>query len=681
MCGIFGMILPARKTIPVALARAMIDRLLRFSEIRGSDSSGLAVLAGNEIRLFKKADKASRILRDGCYRDFVKHALARGTGRTEGHSVSGPLAVIGHTRMETDGSAFSPGNNQPIVCGPIVGVHNGIIVNADSLWKRYPKGERQTEVDSEIIFRLIQSKLIENRSVNESLCETFRLLEGMASIAGLIGQDGVLFLATNNGSLHLIEIVPKKMMVFASEAMILRKLVEDIKLRIFWGSHQIRQLPPGQGCAVDTDDLRTDMFSLTGSDPALVPLKCKGTGKIIRDESPAEANNRDVSPPLPADSFFQGHLPAYRKPSQLSLRRCTRCVLPETMPFITFDTEGVCSYCRHNRPIRLCGEAALVRLAERYRKDNRNPDCIVGLSGGRDSTFGLHYIKTVLKMNPVAYTYDWGMVTDLARRNISRICGKLGVEHILVSADIRKKRRHIKANVLAWLRNPHLGTVPLFMAGDKAYFYHAQRLKRDLGIRAVFLCENMLERTDFKTGFAGVPPHYDEDFVYTLTPGSKLKLIYFYLSQFLKNPAYLNASLPDTMFGCFAYYFINREYDNLYKYIAWDENQMMATLRAEYDWETASDTSSSWRIGDGTASFYNYIYYSMAGFTENDTFRSNQIRSGLLTRDKAMELIEAENAPRFDSIREYCRRIDIDFERTVRIISDAPKHYRMPKPS
>ena len=81
-------------------------------------------------------------------------------------------------------------------------------------------------------------------------------------------------------------------------------------------------------------------------------------------------------------------------------------------------------------------------------------------------------------MNPVAYTYDWGMVTDLFTTNLSRICGKLGVEHILVSADIRKKRGYIKKNVLAWLKRPNLGMIPLFMAGDKAYFSHAQRSKR-----------------------------------------------------------------------------------------------------------------------------------------------------------------------------------------------------------
>ena len=56
-------------------------------------------------------------------------------------------------------------------------------------------------------------------------------------------------------------------------------------------------------------------------------------------------------------------------------------------------------------------------------------------------------------MNVVTYTYDWGMVTDLARRNIARICGQLGVENIIVAADIHWKRTNIRKNLKAWLNN------------------------------------------------------------------------------------------------------------------------------------------------------------------------------------------------------------------------------------
>jgi glucosamine--fructose-6-phosphate aminotransferase (isomerizing) len=229
--------------------------------------------------------------------------------------------------------------------------------------------------------------------------------------------------------------------------------------------------------------------------------------------------------------------------------------------------------------------------------------------------------------------------------------------------------------VLAWLKRPHLGIVPLFMAGDKMYFYHANRLRKDLDMDIIFLCENMLERTDFKSGFSGVPPYYDENHVYTQSASNKIRIANFYAREFFSNPAYLNASIFDSAFAYACYYLIEREYHNLYKYIPWREDEINSTLRDEYDWELAEDTKSTWRIGDGTASFYNYIYYSMAGFTENDTFRSNQIREGMLNREKALDLVNDENRPRWESIQWYCDTIGIDFESTVKKIYMTSKIY------
>jgi beta-lactamase class D len=156
-----------------------------------------------------------------------------------------------------------------------------------------------------------------------------------------------------------------------------------------------------------------------------------------------------------------------------ALKRCTKCILPETFPFIQFDENGVCNYCRNHQRLVFTGEQHL-----RQQLSSKNSRVIVAISGGRDSCYGLHYIKKVLGLDPVAYTYDWGMVTDLARRNISRMCGQLGVEHILIAANIAKKREYIKKNVSAWLKSPSLGTIPLFMAGDKLYFYYANKLMK-----------------------------------------------------------------------------------------------------------------------------------------------------------------------------------------------------------
>ena len=279
-------------------------------------------------------------------------------------------------------------------------------------------------------------------------------------------------------------------------------------------------------------------------------------------------------------------------------------------------------------------------------------------------------------MNPVAYTYDWGMVTDLARRNISRMCGALGVEHLLISADIAEKRASIRKNVLAWLKKPHLGTVTLFMAGDKHFFYFARMLQKQMGLNVTLFGMNPMERTDFKVGFCGIDENFQKDKHYSLALTNKIKMMFFFCTKFLENPSYINATLIDSFFGFFSYYLIPKDYLSIYDYIRWDESLITKTLLEKYDWETAPDTKSTWRIGDGTAPFYNYIYYRLAGFSENDTFQSNQIREGILTREAGLKIASEDNQPRVKAIKWYCDTIGIDSINAIRRINACPTLYR-----
>ena len=91
------------------------------------------------------------------------------------------------------------------------------------------------------------------------------------------------------------------------------------------------------------------------------------------------------------------------------------------------------------------------------------------------------------------------------------------------------------------------------------------------------------------------------------------------------------------------------------------------TIFNEYNFELAKDSNSSWRIGDGTAAFYNYIYYTVAGFSEFDTFRSNQIR-GHISRQDAIEKVNLENAPRIDSLMWYLNILKLDSELVIKKI-------------
>ena len=118
-----------------------------------------------------------------------------------------------------------------------------------------------------------------------------------------------------------------------------------------------------------------------------------------------------------------------------------------------------------------------------------------------------------------------------------------------------------------------------------------------------------------------------------------------------------------------------RDYFHLFDYWRWDEEEINHTLLNEYNWEMAPDTTTTWRIGDGTAALYNYIYYTVAGFTEHDTFRSNQIREGQISRERALELVNVENQPRYQNIRWYLDTLGMDFTSVIKTINNMQQLY------
>ena len=482
-----------------------------------------------------------------------------------------------------------------------------------------------------------------------AIAQVFREIEGTASIAILIADEPKILLATNNGSLYFTQSDQSGRLHFASERYILQRLIEATSLG--GDAPPIHAVCSGQGVLIDIATGAARVFDFAEErqpSRGLAPQWAPAVVSRIRDLTEAD------------------------DPRRANLRRCTKCIMPETMPFIEFDGDGVCNYCRTYVPHKPLGLDALRELVAPFRSQKKDqPDCLVAVSGGRDSCYGLHVLKVELGLNPVAYTYDWGMITDLARRNQARLCGKLGVEHILVSADIPKKREYVRHNVEAWLRRPTLGMIPLFMAGDKQYFHYANQIQRQLGVELSFLCENILERAHFKSGFMGVEEGHRR--VYNVSFAKKMTVLRYHIIQYALNPRYINKSLFDTLFAFHSSYLLKHDNIQLYDYANWQEDEVVGVLRREYDWELATDTTSTWRIGDGTAAFYNYIYYNIAGFTENDALRSNQIRQGVMTRERALELVKQENEPRWDSLQWYANTIGFSLNDALQVISGMPR--------
>ncbi len=540
--------------------------------------------------------------------------------------------VFGHSRLITNGLS----DNQPVVRGGICVIHNGIIVNDADVWSHI-KPTRALEIDSEVIAAITEQHLEETGDNLDGLADrVLALCEGVVACAIVIPRLGKALLFSNNGSLYLG--TDQEEFCFSSEMFPLNQIgCSDIK--------QVKQ-----------DAVVLDL-------PAATDIR-------VSD------NNQRVHNLIPPFQFISSEERQLLYP-QPSLRRCTRCILPETMPFIDFDSDGICNYCHAYTPRNVPKpKEELFNLVESYRRAGVT-DCIVPFSGGRDSCYGLHLVAKELKMNPVTYTYDWGMVTDLGRRNISRMSAELGVENIIVAADIAKKRRNIAVNLKAWLKAPHLGMISILTAGDKHFFRHIETVKRQTGVSLNLWGVNPLEVTHFKAGFLGVPPDFEEKRVYMHGWQKQMEYQKLRFKAMLQSPGYFNSSLWDTLSGEYYRSFTEKkDYYHIFDYWRWDEKTIDDTLINEYGWELAVDTCTTWRIGDGTAGLYNYIYYLVAGFSEHDTFRSNQVREGEITRERALELVHEENRPRYQNIRWYLDALGMDFTEVINVINAIPRLYK-----
>lgn len=136
---------------------------------------------------------------------------------------------------------------------------------------------------------------------------------------------------------------------------------------------------------------------------------------------------------------------------------CTRCVMSTVVPGIRFDLEGVCNYCHiHDKleatfPTGVQGEKILQSIAERIRRSGRGKtyDCIVGVSGGRDTSYCLYYVKEKMNLRPLAVHFDNGWDSDIAKNNLANICRKLEVDLHTVIMDWPESRELTNANIRA----------------------------------------------------------------------------------------------------------------------------------------------------------------------------------------------------------------------------------------
>lgn len=116
---------------------------------------------------------------------------------------------------------------------------------------------------------------------------------------------------------------------------------------------------------------------------------------------------------------------------------CTQCIMDTSDPQISFDAQGVCDYCNNfksaiqpNWHTDERGENELMVLAEKIKANGKGKDfdCIIGLSGGLDSSYAAYIAKEKMGLRPLLFHVDAGWNTDQAVGNIEKLVDGMGLD-------------------------------------------------------------------------------------------------------------------------------------------------------------------------------------------------------------------------------------------------------------
>lgn len=335
------------------------------------------------------------------------------------------------------------------------------------------------------------------------------------------------------------------------------------------------------------------------------------------------------------------------------MKRCRTCLLSGDAPGITFDQRGVCNYCATYKKIEYKGEPALVGILDRHRKPGNDPECIVTLSGGRDSCYVALKLARDFGLRVLAVNYRNPFTHPFARENIKRVTGRLGLE--LVGFDLagRMHERCLRNNLRAWSRRPAPGMIPMICIGCKVIWVKILEIARARNVSLVVSGGNLFEQTSFKRELLGVSrdaslPRYFARYLFGL------------LREVGRNLRYLNREtvLP-TVIG---YLFSNpyapmvrlagRNIDrvDLFHYLPWVESEVVSRITRELGWRAPGP--GTWRFDCKVGMVKELMYQQALGLDEKADLFSKMVREGLISRPEALRRLSVESAIDRETIRE-----------------------------
>lgn len=358
------------------------------------------------------------------------------------------------------------------------------------------------------------------------------------------------------------------------------------------------------------------------------------------------------------------------------MKRCKKCILTDRAAPIGSD--GLCMYCRtDDGVIPARGEKALIEILERHRSGARERgaihDCIVPVSGGRDSMYALYALVRRYNMKPLAFNYSQGFVEPAAVENLENGVRKLGVD-LVRSANNKPQHRYLKHNLkaLSKARPQQRRLVELLCAGcDVGYVDAVEELARHRKISLI---------VQGGCGFEPFLRGYLTGDVRPVANSPTLSLVAEEMKEYFGNiELFIDPRYPlNRRFLCHMKDFAGRllpkrkrtsdiERIHYFEFVPWQYREHVEELERELGWRRPEGRSTTMRFDCRLHILVDRFRVLYQGFSEKEAIFSSLVRKNVMTREEALAAAEreiAEDELLIDPvIDEVIRTIDSERER------------------
>ncbi len=319
--------------------------------------------------------------------------------------------------------------------------------------------------------------------------------------------------------------------------------------------------------------------------------------------------------------------------------------MPETNEGIKFDEMGICQACQsQEQKIHINWverEKKLRDLLNHYKsRAGNNYDCIIPISGGKDSTFQLHVLTQVYGMKPLAVTFSHNWYSETGRYNLENALEKFNVDHIMFTPNRALVNKIARKSLYAigdacWHCHAGVGAFPLQVAVrfNIPLLIWGESIAEDSGRASYYEPVMKFDRDYFTRVSAKVYPEYLVDEHLTAKDLYPFEL-----------PSYEDCERVGVI-GI-----------HLGDYIFWDDERQMEFVRDTYGWreDNVEGTYKGYKSVECImAGVHDYSKFIKRGFGRTTDHTSADVRAGLLTREEAMRLAKEGDAKRPEALDYY----------------------------